>query len=117
MKTFTSISISAGDVFAVIPLPREQSTSVSAGELGKTKVKDKNTAHTAQSGTQGMYPLEYNMFMCGSRQIVKSCHFSLNCLKAKEKRKALAMVLSVYFPYQVRYFSMRDYLYAGSAAS
>lgn len=114
MKTFTSISISAGDVFAVIPLPREQSTSVSAHEPGKTKVKDKDTI---QSGTRGMCSLKYNVCICGCRQIVKSCHFRFNCLRAKEMKKALAMVLSVYFLYQVRYFSMRDYLYAGSAAS
>lgn len=105
VKTFTYIRISAGNIFTVIPLPREQSTSVSAAESGKTKVKDKDTKHTRM---QGMCSLEDNMCVCVCvyGQISKSCHFSFSFFEAREKKKALAMVLPVYFLYQVKYFSV-----------
>lgn len=104
VKTFTYRSTSTDNIFTVIPLPREQSTSVSAAESGKRKLKGKDTKHTKM---RGMCSLEYNICMCVCvRRVSKSCHFSLNFCEAREKKKSLAMVLSFYFLYQVKYFSI-----------
>ncbi|XP_032047141.1 cilia- and flagella-associated protein 46 [Aythya fuligula] len=48
---FPNISINTKNIFNAIFLPREHSTSASAAESGKIKVKDKDTKHTRMQGT------------------------------------------------------------------